>query len=107
MGESTTGVLIDALKPHVQAILDEVKRAGAEACRAAQYEVQAKLPDEVKGFDVGNPSCAGLHVLAAVAWQISVDKAVDGDISGAIDTALEAISYQTAADNCESAAANP
>jgi hypothetical protein len=106
MSDSTTGVQVEALKAHVQAILDEVKRAGPEACRAVRYDVEARLPDELKSLDVGSASCAGLHVLTAVAMQISIDQALDGDLAGAIDTALEAGSWQQAADACE-AAANP
>ena len=103
MSESTE-LHIDLLKPHVQAILDEVRRAGPEACRAAQYEVEARLPEELRlARDAGSPSCAGLHVLAAVALQISIDMTLAGE-DGAIDVLLESFQYQQAAADCEAAA---
>lgn len=100
MSESS-GVRIDLLKPHVQAIVDEVRRAGPEACRAAQYEVEARLPEELQAVaaDVGSPDCAGLHVLAAVALQISIDQVLAGE-SG-IDMLLEAVQWQPKAEDCE------
>lgn len=102
--DESTQVRIDLLKPHVQAVLDEVERAGPAACRAAHYEVETRLPDELRReFDIGSTSCAGLHVLAAVTMQISIDKALDGDTAGAIDAALDSFQYQQAANNCEAA----
>ena len=94
----STGLQIDLLKPHVHAILDEVRRAGPEASRAALYEVQARLPEELRvAADASGPSCSGLHVLAAVALQISIDEALAGDTDAAIQHALDAFEYQQAA----------
>lgn len=103
MNESA-GLRVDQLKPHVRAILDETRRAGPEACRTAQYEVEARLPEELRlASDVGHASCAGLHVLAAVAMQISIDEAAAGDTEHAIQHLLDSVEYQRAAEACEQA----
>jgi hypothetical protein len=97
------GLRIDVLKPHVQAIFDEVRRVGPEGCRAARYEVEARFREEPRPatFDKGSPQCAGLHVLAAVAMQIYMD--VSGQ-DGAVLAFVEALIAQQQADDCEAAA---
>ena len=37
----TPGLRLEALKPHLKAILDEVRRAGAEASRDARRTIDA------------------------------------------------------------------
>ena len=101
MSESTT-VQLAGLKPHLQAIVDEARRAGLEACRAIHYEVKASAEKTKLTSAEGNPDCGGLHVLAAVAYQISIDKAIEGD-PDAIDWLLEGASMSAAADACEQA----
>lgn len=98
----SAAVQLDGLKPHLQAIVDEARRAGLEACRAIHYEVKASAEKTKLASAEGNPDCAGLHVLAAVAFQISIDKAIDGD-PDAIDWLLEGVSMSNAADACEQA----
>jgi enoyl-CoA hydratase/carnithine racemase len=97
MNESAV-LQIDLLKPHVKATLDEVRRAGPEACRAALYEVKAKLPEDLQvAAESVAQSCAGLHTLAAVATQLSIDEAADGHLDAAIQYALDAFEYEQAA----------
>lgn len=95
-----SGLRIDLLKPHVQAIIDEVRRAGPGAGRAARYEIEARLPKELRdvAFDA-IPDCNTYHVLAAVTLQISIDMVLAGE-SG-IDMLLTSFTWQWLADDCE------
>jgi hypothetical protein len=80
MGESST-LQIDLLKPHVRALLDEVRRAGPAAARTALYEADLELIEKqrpaVAGANLEGASvamsCAGLYTLSAVAYQLYVD----------------------------------
>jgi hypothetical protein len=99
------GLQIDMLKPHVQAIFDEIRRVGPQGCRAARYEVEARFRAEPQPtHDLGSPDCSGLHVLAAVAMQIYMD--VSGQ-DGAVPAYIEALIAQKQANDCEAAAAAP
>jgi len=101
MSESN-GLQIDLLKPHVRAILDEVRRAGPKACRAALDGVEAALPEELRASYASRAdrvasvaqSCAGLHTLAAVAMQLAID--FSGTDAGLM-YALDYFEYKTAA----------
>jgi hypothetical protein len=100
----SAGLRVDLLKPHVRAILDETRRAGPDACRIAHYEADARLSDELRlAADVGHVACAGLHVLAAVAKQISADEAAEGDTDHALQHLLDSVEYERAAQACEQA----
>lgn len=99
-----TGLQVDMLKPHLQAIFDEVRRVGPDRCRAARYEIEARFLQEARdvAFDKGSPDCAGKHVLAAVAMQIYLD--MSGQ-EGALGALLDALIAKQDADDCEAAAA--
>lgn len=76
MSESPYGSQIDLLKPHLQAIVDGARRTGSEAALAAFYEIEAKLPEEVRAkadSPASGRSCGALHVLAAVASSLGFD----------------------------------
>lgn len=97
------GVQIDVLKPHLRAIIEEARRAGTEACERAHYEAKTRLPDELRKLALeGHPDCNALHVLAAVALEISTEAALEGDPS-AIDWLLESVMMDQAAAACEQA----
>ena len=98
----SAAVQLDELKPHLQAIIDEARRAGLEACRAVHYEAKASAEKTKLASAEGSPDCGGLHVLAAVAFDISSEKALVGD-PGWLDWFLEGVSMSTAADACEAA----
>jgi hypothetical protein len=104
MMSESSGLQIDVLKPHVQAILDEVRRLGPEGCRAARREAESrfKARPQVAPFDLGSPQCGAQHVLAAIAMEMYLD--VSGQ-PGAVDAYIEALIAQHAADDCEAAAA--
>ena len=97
MGESNAGPQIDLLKPHVRAFLDEAKRIGSTAALAAFYEVEAKLPDELKAAANAPASCEALHVLAAVASELGWDAWESGDLDGAFGYFGDAYTYRSAA----------
>ncbi|HET7398126.1 MAG TPA: hypothetical protein VFJ94_06360 [Intrasporangium sp.] len=77
------GLRVDALKPHLKAILDEVRRAGPEASRDARRMIDAEFLERRKaeyGGELASDSsasvamsCAGLYTLSAVALQIYHD----------------------------------
>jgi hypothetical protein len=93
---------IDELKPHFRAIIDEVRRAGPAACRQAHYDARKRF-EQGRAFEAkGHPDCGSLHVLAAVALEISMAATIDGD-DDAIDWLLESISMDSAASACEAA----
>jgi hypothetical protein len=99
----TDGIWIAPLKPHLQAIIDEARRAGSEACQRAHYEAKAGLSDEFSRLALeGHPDCNALHVLAAVAMAIFHDASLNSD-SNAMDWLLESISMDQAATACEQA----
>src|SRR5262245_7492175 len=86
------GLQIDALKPHLRAIVDEAGRAGPDACRRAHDEASRQLSDELRRVALeGHPDCNAKHVLAAVAMAIFRDASLDGD-PDALDWLLESIS---------------
>jgi hypothetical protein len=95
------GVRIDALKPHLRAIVDETRRAGPEACQRAHYDAKVRLSDKLQGLQ-GHPDCNSLHVLAAVAMAIFHDASPAGD-PDALDWLLESFSMDQAATACEQA----
>jgi hypothetical protein len=79
-----TGLQIDLLKPHVQAILDEIHRAGFDAIKAATDGPRILATrDSAPGYESGSAesadaptagmSCSALLVLSAVAEQIYHD----------------------------------
>jgi hypothetical protein len=107
----TTELQIDQLKPHVEAVLDEIQRAGPDAVRSAHNRIAAELSQEeqtVLGYREGsaadvsadrpNPpqSCSALLVLSAVAFQIYQDKKED-DPEGAIPNLIDSADYNLAA----------
>jgi hypothetical protein len=76
------GLRLDALKPHLKAILDEVRRAGPGASRDARRMIDAEFLESQRakyGSGVASDSasvamsCAGLYTLSAVALQIYHD----------------------------------
>lgn len=78
-----SGLQIDQLKPHLKAILDEVRRAGASAERDARSMFDPKVLEGAReqygGSEAADSSgsvamsCAGLYTLSAVAYQIYQD----------------------------------
>jgi hypothetical protein len=98
------GVQIDMLKPHVQAIFDEARRAGPEACYAALYETEASFQETARtmAFHGPPPDCGAEHVLAAVAWDIYKDQSGQ---EGAIIAFLDALIARQAANRCDADAA--
>ncbi|KGN40709.1 hypothetical protein [Knoellia aerolata] len=78
-----TGLRVDELKPHLKAILDEVRRAGPGASRDARDLIDAEFLEARRaeyGGDTASSSsdsvamsCAGLYTLSAVALQIYHD----------------------------------
>ncbi|HXM54451.1 MAG TPA: hypothetical protein VOB72_03615 [Candidatus Dormibacteraeota bacterium] len=108
MSESSA-VRIDLLQSHVRAILDEVRRAGPEACRAALDDAEAKLPERLRDPYTARAdsvasvaqSCAGLYTLAAVAMQLAQDFSdTDASIPYILDAAEHTIAAQ--AQGCNS-----
>jgi hypothetical protein len=107
----TAGLQVDLLKPHVRAIFDEARRVGPEAALAAWYEVEAKLPKELRAAaneklrtaadssDRVNFSCASLHATAAVLAILSDAADEEGDLSTAILLLTQATEYQLIAQN--------
>jgi len=96
MGDSPTRPQIDLLKPHVQAILEEARRVGPEAARAAFYEVEAKLPEEARAAADGRQSCEALHVMAAVAHDLGFDAWEAGNLDAAFGYFGDAYTYSSA-----------
>jgi hypothetical protein len=88
---------VDALKPHLKAILDEVRRAGPAASRDALARIdpdflerrRAEYGTEVASDSVAM-SCDGLYTLSAVALELYHDTDEVGYLLDAADYYLAA-----------------
>ena len=92
-----TGLRIDLPKPHVQAILDEIHRAGPDAIKAAVDGPRILAARDGYRAAEGAPSgmsCSALLVLSAVAEQIYHDM---GGGLDALPYLLDAADYYLAA----------
>jgi hypothetical protein len=100
------GLQIEALKPHLKAILDEVRRVGVTASGDARKLIDTELLERQRSEYEGDlafdsapsvaMSCAGLYTLSAVALQLYHDtKATDIDAS--TQYLLDAADYYLAA----------
>ena len=99
MNESAK-VQLDRMKPHVQAIFDEVKRLGPEGCRAIHYEVGANLSEEMRRQrENASSDCSTQHFLAAVAHII----ALEADREHAVDAALQWAQAEQETADCDAA----
>ncbi len=98
------GLQTGMLKPHVQAIFDEARRVGPEACYAALAASEAVFRETARTFEFHGPppDCGAEHVLAAVAWEIYQDKSGQ---DGAVLAFIDALIARQAANNCDADAA--